>query len=221
MDEISPEMMSSPGFMAMLKAMMDREGVGAMRQEVGAYDALGADGFRAHSNLGTVDERSRLAAQDSQAQQQMVMSQLEQMQKASEPQNRNYGSVAGNILGGVGDIARQVGGAYASNKLMGKQADLAKQGMAAQTGFLDQKDAGRLASGNAEMSAKRKILDALISQKQQPTAGAQGGFGLQGLQFDPSLPSQQPAIPGLAQAQPRRRLGPSGIPLPDPSFYGF
>jgi hypothetical protein len=41
------------------------------------------------------------------------------------------------------------------NKLRGQQADLLKQGGDAQSGILDQMDAGRLASGNARYAAMR------------------------------------------------------------------
>jgi hypothetical protein len=176
----------SPEFYEILKHALFAQGRGGMEQERAAYDQMGPEGFKQHSNMGTLDERGALASQESQAQQQMVMQQLDQMQKASAPRNHNYGTAAGNILGGVGDIARQIGGAYASNNLMSKQADLAKQNQAAQLAILDKKDAGRLASGTAQMEAIKKLQEAIQRQGgmgQQPGAG----FGLQGLQFDPSL----------------------------------
>jgi hypothetical protein len=152
MSEMSPEMMM------LFQALVGRDQKGGMEQELAAYDAMGPEGFKAHSNMGTLDERGALAAQESRAQQEMVQQQLAEMAKFGEAQNKNYGSVAGNVLGGAGDIIRQLTGGIRSGQLRGQQADLAKQGMAAQTGILDQKDAGRMAAGNAQMEALRKVL---------------------------------------------------------------
>ncbi len=171
----------------LVQALLGRDNRGGMQQELAAYDQMGPQGFAAHSNLGTMEDRRALAAQDSKAQQDMVAQQLAQAQKFGEPQNRNYGTVAGNILGGVGDLARQVGGAIRSNKLGQQQADIAKQGMAAQASMLDKMDATRAQSGTAQMEAIRKIQEALMARQNGAMPGQQSGagFGLPDLQFNP------------------------------------
>lgn len=182
-----------PLIQALIAQMLSKQNdTGGLEQELGAYDLMGPEGFRQHSNMGTLDQRAALAAKESQGQQQMVADQLAQMQEFSKPQGKNYGSVAGNIMGGLGDIVRQVGGAYGQSKLRGQMGDMQKQGMAAQTGFLDKMDAGRLEAGKAQMEAQRKFLErlqALEAQRRpmQTTPGATPNFGLQGLTMDPSL----------------------------------
>ncbi len=161
---------NDPQFAQILQALLAQEGGGGMEQELAAYDAMGPQGFRAHSNMGTLDERAALAAQGSRAQQEMVMQQLAQAQQLGQPRGRNYGSVAGNIAGGLGDIAGVIGGGIRAHQLQGQQADLAKQGLAAQTGLLDQKDAGRWASGTAQMEASRKIVEDALSRRRPQQA---------------------------------------------------
>jgi hypothetical protein len=160
-----------------------------MQQEVGAYDALGPEGFRRHSNMGTLDERGALAQRQNQGELGMLQGQLEQAQQLSQPVGKNYGTVAGNIAGGVGDIIKQLGGGIRTHQLQGQQADMMKAGMGAQAGILDQKDQGRFDSGAAEMEAKRKLIEAMLAREQQPRAPSMGqqagGFGLPDLQFNP------------------------------------
>lgn len=220
-----------PEFIEMLKQAWMQQQMGGQEQELAAYRALGPEGFRAHSNLGTNDERGALAAAESRANQDMVTRQLAQAQELGQPQGKNYGTVAGNIAGGLGDIARQVGGGIRTHQLQGQQAELMKRGQADQLALLKQKDDVRAASGTAQMEAFQKLRDAYVARQQGAMTGQPGrsGFGLQGLQSDPSLSgqfappqAQQPmALPGMAQTQPRRRLGPGEIPLPDPSFFGL
>jgi hypothetical protein len=166
--------------------MMSQQ-MGGMEQELAAYQALGPEGFQAHSNLGTNDERAALAAAESRANQDMVAKQLAAAEQFGQPSGRRYSTAGGAIGGGISDILKQVGGGIRTHQLQGQQSDLMKQGQAAQTGLLDAKDEARAASGKAQMEA---IVQALAKRQQpQPMMGQQpgAGFGLQGPQFDPSL----------------------------------
>ena len=156
--------------------MEQDDGSGGLGQELGAYDQLGPEGFRKMTGMGTLDERGNLIAQ-----------QLAQAQEFSRPQGRNYGSVAGNILGGLGDIVRQVGGGLQTQGLQGQQR-----------GILDQKDAGRFDAGSARYEAMRRFMEKKQAQQQmQPPPPAQPmganwnkqgpGLGIAGLTLDPSL----------------------------------
>ncbi len=219
MSEMSPEMMQ-----ALIQAMMAQDsGRAGLEQERLAYQAMGPEGFKQHVGMGTLDERSAMAAQESQVQQDMVAKQLAQIESASAPRNQNYGNAGANIMGGIGDIARQMAGAYRSNKLMGQQKDMAAQAAATQKGFLDQKDAGRLAAGDARYKGMQQWIEAQkAGQTPGMVPGQTAGFGVPGLQMDPAL-SPQPTVmlPGMASLNKPKRIGPDGIPLPDPSFYGL
>jgi hypothetical protein len=180
MTDIPPELMQ-----ALLSNYLQSQNNG-LQSEVDLYGRLGPGGLRNYTNLGTLDQRAALANQQAQQGQAAVERQLEQLQKTSAPQNRDYGSVAGNVLGGVGDLIRQGVGGYVGGKMMAKQQDLMDQNNKIQQAFLDQKDQGRFGYGDARYQA---LQDALLRNRQGAMPGAQGGqgysLGIPQLQFDP------------------------------------
>ncbi len=149
---------------AMMKQQGGGQGDGAMRLELDGLEAMSPAELAQHTGMDTLGRRGDLAAQESRAQQQMVMDQLAQAQEFGRAQNKNYGSVAGNVIGGVGDIIRGVSGGLQGHQLRGQQAELLKQGQAARSGWLDKEDSGNLLGANKDMAALKK---ALLRQQQQ------------------------------------------------------
>lgn len=225
----------------LIKALMAQQAQrdsGGIRQELGIYDHLGPEGMRKQTDLGTMDERRALAAHQSQAQMAMIQQQLAQAQKMGEPRGTNYGSVAGNIGGGIGDIFRQIGGGIRTHQLGDQQNALLQRSEAMQNDLLGKQDQGRADYGTARMDAMRELVQQMANRgdASSPAAPAQysGPMSRPPEAMDPSQlgPLTQDAgwdkpwasamalRPGAPQ-QPQRRLGPGGVPLPDPSFYGL
>lgn len=95
------------------------------------YAGLDPEALKQLLGLGTLDDRGALLQQ-----------QMGQAQQFTQPVGKNYGTVGGNIAGGLGDIARQFIGGRQVAGLQGQQ-----------TGLLDQRDAGRGAYADAMLKA--------------------------------------------------------------------
>jgi hypothetical protein len=170
------------------RAMQQDDGRAGLEQELLALEAMGPDGLKKLTAMGTMDQRGQLARQGTADQMGLLNQQMEQAQALATPKNRNWGTVGGNIASGLGDIAGALAGGRRMANLQGQQADLLKQGTAAQTGILDQQDAGRLASGNARYEAMRRFMEEAKTRQQMPRpTPAQGSFGIPSLALDPSL----------------------------------
>lgn len=212
------DIFNTPQGMALLNELQNR----AMEQEVGIYNKLGPEGLRQQTNLGTVDERGALANQQQQAQMMALAQQLQQAQQFGEPQGKDYGSVAGNIVGGLGDAVRMGAGMYVSGKIRGRQEDLMKQGTATQEALLGQKDQARFDHSSARYQALKDLQAARMSQgrpqmgpmpqPQAPMSGEEMALS----RLPPPMPEAAPAqIPGMAvPGMPPRRQRPqvAGIP---------
>lgn len=174
----------------LLQALMQQQsnGQGAMAQEVGIYKNLGPEGLRGVTDMGSLDQRSALAAQQSQQQQDMVGRQLEGWQKNHMTPQGPHASVASAIFDGVGGLAKTVGGGIAGRR----QEDAMNEGFAKQGGILGQQDQGRFNYANARSQSFQDIVNALAKRQQVGVAGmgqsAGGpGFGLDYGGLDPSL----------------------------------
>ncbi len=181
----------TPEEMQMLAAMMGNDGTGVLRQELGAYKAMGPQGFAQHTGMGTLEQRGQLAQQNTQDQSAQVQQQMAMAEALRKPRDTGpRTNVASAILGGVGDIARDMGGMYMQHKLGQKGDALRAQGLAQQTAILDKMDAGRLNAGNARYGSMEQLLaEALRQQPQRQPAMPQQipGMGLTQLHLDPSL----------------------------------
>lgn len=206
------------------------QGMQDKRDQLAVFDQLGPEGMRQQSNLGTLDERGRLAGDQQQAQMMALAQQLGQAQQMSQPVGKDYGSVAGNIAGGLGDVARQVGGGIRMHQLEGQQAEMLKQGGATQAGLLTQKDDGRLAGRTAQMNALRQ---ALMSQP-APQAPMPAGGPPPMMGPVPGAPDQPGPMSGpvgwdenpwdaamARRPSPRQRPQGNSLGLPPPSFFGL
>lgn len=169
--------------------MQQDDGTAGLEQELMGFEAMGPEGFRQHVGLGTLDQRGALARQGTADQMGMLGQQMEQAQAFARPVGKDYGTVGGNIGGGIGDALKQFVGQRQMASIGGKQADLLQQGQAAQTGILDQQDAGRLSSGNARFEAMKQFLAKRQQPQQAPgmSPAPQRSFGLSGLTLDPTL----------------------------------
>jgi hypothetical protein len=155
----------TPEEMQMLMAMMGNDGTGALQQELGAYDAMGPAGFKQHVGMGTLDQRGDLARQNTQDQSALMQQQMAMAEALRKPRDTGpRTNVTSAILGGVGDIARDLGGAYMQHKIGQKNEAAVAQGLAQQQGLLDKMDAGRQSYGDARYD-----------------------IGMPGLTLDPSL----------------------------------
>lgn len=175
---------------ALIQAYVAQQMMGqnrGMQQEVALHEQLGPEGVAQQANLGSIDERKALAAQQAQAQQMALAQQLSQADEFGKPQGKNYHSVAGNVVGGIGDIIRQVGGGIMASKLRGQQADMMGQANAAQNAFLGQQDKGRLDFSNASYEALKRALAQQGGGMQMPQQPQQSPFGLTSPGLDPSL----------------------------------
>jgi hypothetical protein len=203
MAEIPPELMAQ-----LVQAMQRDDGMGALEQELGAFDKMGPDGFRQMTGLGTLDQRGQLARQGAMDQAQALEQQLAMAQSLGTPKNKNYGTVGGNIAGGIGDALGAFFGGMQAKKLGQQQGDLLAKGNAAQAGIMDQQDAGRLAAGNGRYEALRDFLAKRQAQQQQGQAqataarpGARPGSSGGGLRA-PTPPAAQSAASDASLLEP-------------------
>lgn len=118
--------------------------------ELAIYDRMGPEAFKKHVGMGTLDERGALLEQ-----------QLKQAQALRQPQGKEYSTVAGNLLGGMGDIFRGVAGGMKESQLQERQLAL-----------LGQKDEGRLKYDQTYMEELRKLLQGPPQQPGQVLGSA-------------------------------------------------
>lgn len=171
---------------ALIRQAMQKDSAGP-GMELAQRDAMGPEAYKEFINTNTFGDRAQLARQGTQDQMGLLNNQYAQAQEASRPQGKNYGSVAGNIIGGLGDIVRQVGGGMQMRNIGGQQKALLDNGQATQGGLLDRMDQSNLASTNGRDEAMRKFL-ALTQGQQQPPPdpmGAAGGMGGGGIGIAP------------------------------------
>lgn len=170
MTEIPPELMA-----ALVQAMQKDDGMGALKQELGAYDAMGPQGFKQMTGMGTLDQRGHLARQSAVDQSQALEQQLAQAQALARPKQEQHSSLGGTIGSGIGNIFGSVLGGIKSHRLQEQQQGVLAQGAATQAGLLDQQDAGRLSAGNGRYEALRKYL---MAKQMQPQGAAQSDAAL-------------------------------------------
>lgn len=175
----------------MLIAAMQQNDTGGLQQELSAYDALGKEGFARQTGLGTMDQRMRVADQNTAATQALLEKQLAQANSAGQPSGKAHSSVGGAVAGGIGDVLGSILGGIKSHETMGQMEDLNTQQADMQQAMLGQQDAGRMEAGSARYEAMRRFLEQQ-QQAKQPViqSGIPGGkpsFGIPGLTLDPRL----------------------------------
>jgi hypothetical protein len=155
--------------------MQQDNGMGGLEQELAGYEAMGPDGYKQLTGMGTLDARGQLARQSTQDQMGLLSQQYAQAQNMSQPKGRNFGTVGGNVASGLGDILGAFAGGRRMSDIQGQQQALQGQGAAQQAGILDQQDAGRLNAGNARFEAMKNFM--AKQQQPQPPAGSPMGMG--------------------------------------------
>lgn len=154
-------MAANPMIQAMIaQALAQDDGSNVLQQEVDAADVMGPEGMEKLVGLGTLDQRGQLAREGAMDQAGSLERQLAMAQAMATPKGKNYGTMGGNIAGGVGDALGAFFGGLQVKNLGEKQAGILSEGNRQQAGFLDQTDQGRLGFQNSRLEAIRKALTA-------------------------------------------------------------
>lgn len=154
------------------QAMKQDDGSAAMEQELGMAQALGPEGMAKFIGSNTLGERGALAKQGMQGELGMLGDKLSAAREFAQPVGKNYGTVGGNIGGGIGDILRSFVGQRRIADLEGQQGAALQRGVGAQGALLNQMDSSNLGVANARQEAMRKFLERMQPPKQQPMSDA-------------------------------------------------
>lgn len=186
MSEMDPMMMQM-----LMAQLLQGDGNAGLQQELAGYDAMGPELYGEMVGLDTMGQRGQLARQGATDEAALLQHQMALVEALQKPKPLNHSTVGGQVGEGIGNILGGVFGGIRSNQLAGQQREALAGGTAAQTGLLDKQDDVASRTGQARYGGMRNYLAEALMQRQpqQPAMSPrQGmGFGLTGLQLDPSL----------------------------------
>lgn len=154
--------------------------------------------------LGTVDDQQALL------QQQMAMAEA-----LRQPDQRNYGSVGGNIGAGIGNALGAFAGGMQQRDLMGQQR-----------GLIDQRQGGREAYAKALADALKGRFGAQPGMARDtswgaPDGGAQWGGMVSPQGLPPPMTEAQLKMLDAPKRPQQQASAASPYGLPPPSFFGM
>src|SRR3954471_12729120 len=115
---------------AYVQMLMRDPGTEGLQQQVSAFDALGPEGYKQIVESNTLGQRSQLARQNAMDQSAALEPQMAMAQALSQPKGKNYGTVGGNVAGGIGDALGAFFGGMKMRNLGQEQAGLLSKGNA-------------------------------------------------------------------------------------------